>query len=87
MAPKLTIPRWQRMLIEIYRASTHNRYGSYLIRTIGGSRTHIREVLRRLERQGLVTLQRLHNRKIILLTERGKSIAGAVMELQVNFQV
>ncbi len=85
MAKKLSIPRWQRMLIEIHKASNHNRYGSYLIRTLGGSRTHIRQVLRKLERQGLVTLKRHHNRKVIVLTERGECIARAVMELQVSF--
>jgi Mn-dependent DtxR family transcriptional regulator len=86
MSKTLRIPRWQRMLIEIFKASTHNRYGSYLIRVLGGSRTHIRYLLSKLERQGLVLLMRLQNRKTISLTDRGEKIAKAVMELQMSFK-
>ena len=85
MVRKIRIPRWQHILLVIYKSPERERYGERLNRIVQGSRTHLRVVLQGLVREGLITMKVRKNKKPVILTEKGERMAIALMELRSEF--
>ena len=75
-------PRWHDVLLAIYRQKEDHRYSTRLNRYLKGSLTHLRIIVKRLERNGLIRILPQKNKKNIILTDKGERIAQAVMHIR-----
>ena len=78
--PKL--PRWNDVLLQIYKSRDTTRYGEKLNRLVKGSRTHLRRVLVMLERHGLIEIIPSKKIKRLLLTDKGRRVAALLLEVR-----
>ena len=87
MTCSLYLPRWNDVLVEIYGAANENRYCQKLNRGVKGSLTHLREVVRLLERYELIEIVPTKKIKQINLTEKGRRVCIHIINLksEVNF--
>lgn len=82
MTSSPTMPRWQEVLLGIYRSRKRHRYAERLHRLIKGSRTYIREVVRRLAAYDLIQIVPTKKIKKLKLTERGRKVIHSILEMQ-----
>lgn len=82
MIQELRFPRWNDILVEIYRSQDRGNYCQKLNRRIRGSLTHVRETVRILADEGMVEITSNEKAKKILLTERGRKVAESIMALR-----
>jgi len=82
MTCSLYLPRWNDVLVEIYSSANGNRYCQKLNRGVKGSLTHLREVVRLLEKYELIEIVPTKKIKQINLTEKGKRVCINIMNLK-----
>ena len=82
MTCSLYLPRWNDVLVEIYGSDNGNRYCQKLNRGVKGSLTHLREVVRLLEKYELIEIVPTKKIKQINLTEKGKRACINIMNLK-----
>ena len=75
-------PRWNEVLLQIYKSRDASRYGERLNRLVRGSRTHLRKVISMLERHQLIEIIPSKKIKRILLTDKGNRVAALLLELR-----
>ena len=86
MTCSLYLPRWNDVLVEIHNEVHGNRYCQKLIRRVKGSLTHLREVVRLLEKSELVKIVPTKKIKQINLTEKGRRACIHIMNLKSELQ-
>ena len=82
MTCSLYLPRWNDVLVEIFNEVNGNRYCQKLNRRVKGSLTHLRGVVRLLEKFGLVKIVPTKKIKQIILTEKGRRACINIMNLK-----
>ncbi len=82
MIQRLKLPRWNEILIEIYKNSSSNKYSQKLNRKIKGSLSHLRAIMKKLEKKNIIIRTPHKNQKNIELTEKGEKIAIAVLTIK-----
>ena len=78
----LTMPRWHDVLLEIYKSREQDRYCEKLNRAVKASRTHIREIVKLLAHHNLIKIEPTVKTKRLCLTEKGKRVAGSIIEIK-----
>ncbi len=58
----------------IYKGKPQHAYSQKLNRTIQGSLTHLRKVVRRLAAYDLIIIEKYKKRKLLCLTDKGKRV-------------
>jgi predicted transcriptional regulator len=84
MHQTIRLPRWSDILIEIYKSQENRRYCEKLNRRIRGSMTHLREVVRWLAQNGLVTITPTTKVKRLSLTEKGVKVAEYIISMKLE---
>ena len=82
MICSLKMPRWNDVLLAIYKSREDCRYCEKLNRTVRASRTHIREIVKVLARHRLIEI--IHTKKVkrLELTEKGRKIAAYILQIR-----
>lgn len=78
----LRLPKWNDVLLEIYRSPEKYRYCEKLNRSVKASLTHLREILHLLAVNNLIEILPSPKIKRIVLTEKGRRVALSVMEVR-----
>lgn len=78
----LTLPRWNEILIEIYKTQDRNNYCQKLNRKIRGSLTHLRDMVRLLAKHNFIEINSGNKIKRLILTEKGKIITSALLVIK-----
>ncbi len=78
----LRLPKWNDVLLEIYRSPEKYRYCEKLNRSVKASLTHLREILHLLAANNLIEFIPSSKIKRIALTEKGKLVALLVMDVR-----
>lgn len=84
MIHKLRLPRWNDVLLEIYKSQHRHSYCERLNRRVRTSRSHIQAIVKLLEQNGLVERESGKKLKRLTLTDRGKEIALAIQQLRLE---
>jgi predicted transcriptional regulator len=82
MKNHLRLPRWNDILLEIYKNQDRNNYCQRLNRNIRGSISHLREVVRLLAKSELINIERQKKIKRLILTEKGQKVTLAIMTIK-----
>ncbi|NQV14348.1 hypothetical protein HQ531_02735 [bacterium] len=82
MSCSLYLPRWFEVLIAIQRASDRLNYSQKLNRQVMGSLTHLRAIVKLLEKYHLIEIQPDNKIKRIELTDRGRQISINIQHIQ-----
>jgi len=82
MSCSLYLPKWHEVLAQLYKTPDKYRYSQKLNIGIRGSLTHLRHVVRLLEANKLVEIIPTKKIKRIHLTEKGKNVAKAILEIK-----
>ncbi|MCH9031190.1 MAG: hypothetical protein IIB00_02885 [candidate division Zixibacteria bacterium] len=85
MKRKLSIPRWQFVLLAIHQSPRSQRYCERLNRIVKGSRSYIRSIVDKLAKSDLVTILPSGRTKTIDLTDKGRRAAESVLKLRSEF--
>ena len=78
----LRLPRWNQVLVEIYRNKDKPSYSQKLNRRLKASLTQIREIVKQLHSHELIEIQKRHKIKHLVLTEKGRRIAASLQEVK-----
>ena len=78
--PKL--PRWNEVLLQIYKSRDSERYGERLNRLVRGSRTYLRRIIRMLEQYHLIEIIPTKKIKRLFLTDKGRKVAEHVQQIK-----
>ena len=78
----LKLPRWNDVLVEIFKNKEKNRYCDKLNKKIQGSRTHIREIVKLLARKRLIDIKPMKKIKLLRLTDKGKKITDSLIQIR-----
>lgn len=82
MGKRLRMPKWNHVLLEIHRSREHQRYCERLNRTVKCSMTHLRDVVKHLERHGLIEFKPASKVKHIEITDKGKRVIYCIMQMK-----
>jgi|APFre7841882654_1041346.scaffolds.fasta_scaffold91566_1 predicted transcriptional regulator len=82
MIHTLRLPRWNDVLLELYKSQQRQNYCEKLNRRVKTSRSHIQAIVKLLEKNGLITITPGKKLKKLSLTERGKDVATAIQQLR-----
>jgi len=82
MLSGLRVPRWNDVLLEIHKSQERYRYCEKIIRRIKGSKTQVREIVKQLEISKLIEIAPGKKVKKLSVTEKGRKIAIAIMEIK-----
>ena len=82
MIPLLRLPRWNDVLLEIYKSGERNPYCEKLNRSLKASLTHIRDIVKSLAEHSLVEVKPNHKIKRLALTKRGKRVAVWIFQIK-----
>jgi predicted transcriptional regulator len=84
MPHTIRLPKWSDILIEIYRSQENRRYCEKLNRRIRGSMTHLREVVKWLAQNQLITITPTTKVKQLALTEKGVKVAEYIINMKLE---
>ena len=87
MEPSPPVPRWQQVLLAIYKSSEEHRYCERLNRIIRGSRSYLGRTVKRLAEQGLITIHPMSKIKWLSLTDKGKRVLHSIIEMRTHLNV
>ncbi len=76
------MPRWSDVLVEIYKRAEFHRYCEKLNRGVKGSLSHLREIVKLLEKHDLIEIVPTRKIKRINLTERGKRVSISILNIK-----
>ena len=76
------MPRWNDVLVEIHRSQERNRYCEKLNRSVKGSRSHIREIVKLLARYNLIEIRAAKKIKKLALTEKGEKVTLSILQIK-----
>ena len=82
MAEDLRLPRWNDILIAIYKGQQRKPYAQKLNREIRGSLTYLREVVKALNEAQLIEIYHGKKTKHIVLTEKGRQVAEKLLAVR-----
>lgn len=82
MPEHLRLPRWNDVLIAIYKAQQRKPYCQRLNREIHGSLTHLREIVKTLAEQQLIEVYNGKKTKHIMLTEKGRQVTESLLNIK-----
>lgn len=77
----IRLPRWQAVLIAIYGSRERDRYAERLYRRLNTSRSHVREIVKKLAIQSLIEISSARKTKLLTLTKKGERMAVSLMNL------
>ena len=77
----LTLPKWNHLLVSLYKSQPHERYAERLNRRMRSSLTHLRELVRALESHRLIELYSEKKRKMLILTEKGRRVTNSTQSI------
>jgi predicted transcriptional regulator len=78
MRYRLHLPKWGDVLIAINKSQCHNRYSEKIIRSLQGSITHLRELIKALHYQDLIRIMPKKKIKYLEITDKGHRILNAL---------
>ena len=82
MCVAIYMPRWNDVLIELYKMPEHRRYCQRLFRAVNASANHVRTIVQELEAKGLVEIIPTKKIKRIHMTEKGTRVALSMIDIQ-----
>lgn len=78
----LTLPKWSDVLLGIYKTPESNRYCQKITVKVNSTINHIRAIVKVLEIEGLIEIKPTKKIKLIYLTEKGKEVAIALINIK-----
>lgn len=78
----LRLPRWNDVLLAIYKTRKENRYCERLNRNLKASRTHIRQIVKLLAQHNLIEIIETKKIKRLAITERGRKVIVAILQIR-----
>lgn len=78
----IRLPRWQAVIIAIFRSRERDRYAERLYRQINTSRSHVREIVKKLANECLIEISSARKMKLLTLTKKGERIAVSLLDLK-----
>ena len=78
----LTFPRWNEVLVAIYNNNGKTSYCQRINRRVKGSLTHLRNIVKLLEKKSLIEIQSMKKIKRLVLTEKGKRVTVALQQVK-----
>lgn len=82
MTGPLRLPRWNDVLLEIYKSQERDSYCEKLNRAVKGSRTHLREIVKSLAKSELVEILPDKKIKKLALTEKGRRVSLCIQQMK-----
>jgi len=82
----LKLPRWNEVLVKILRNRNKVCYCERLNRSIQGSRTYLREIIRILANNNLIEIRPTKKIKKLFLTDKGKRVAIHISNLRTELK-
>jgi len=82
MPKLLNFPRWNDILVEIKKNNEKNRYCERLNRKIKGSRSYIREVVKKLVKNNLIKIKPTRKIKWLELTDKGSRVTESIIQMR-----
>ena len=82
MSDKLTLPIWIEIIIEILKKNGRSTYCETLGRKGIGSLTHIRKLVKTMEKNGLIEIIQDSKINKISITDKGIRVATALMQIK-----
>lgn len=82
MILSLSMPRWSDVLVEISKRAEIHRYCEKLNKGVKGSLSHLREIVKLLEKYDLIEIAPTRKIKKIMLTERGKRVSISILNIK-----
>lgn len=79
MTRRLRIPRWNDILIEIYKNQHRFRYCEKLYKIVNCSKTHMRQIVKQLAKHKLITIVPIRKMKALILTKKGEKLIEPLM--------
>lgn len=82
MVELLYLPKWSKIITEIYKTPEHYRYCQKINRGVKASLNHLRTVIKLLETAQLIEIVPTKKIKRINLTEKGKRVAVYILNIE-----
>lgn len=82
MPEDLRLPKWNDILIAIYKSQQRKPYAQKLNREIRGSLTHLRGVIKSLADFQLIEIYNGKKTKHLMLTEKGRQVAEKLLSVR-----
>ncbi len=82
MAKLLSLPKWSDVLIGIYKTPECRRYCQKITRNIDSTANHIRAIVKFLEKAKLIQIIPTKKIKRIYLTDKGRDVALALLNIK-----
>ena len=82
MIMKLRLPRWNDVLVGIYKSPVRWRYSEKLNKIVKASRSHVQTIVKRLASSKLIQISPRGNTKQLILTGKGEKVSEAIMRLR-----
>lgn len=86
MTSDLRLPRWNDVLIAIYKNQDRENYCEKINRRVKGSLTHVREIVKQLDQAGLIETERETKINRLKLTSSGEKVANSIIEIRSNLR-
>ena len=82
MTEKLRLPRWNDVLVGIYKSPVRWRYSEKLNKIVKASRSHVHAIVKRLAFSKLIHISPRGNTKQLTLTGKGEKVSEAIIRLR-----
>ena len=82
MEKLIYLPKWSDVLIAIYKSPESKRYCQKIAHNVDSTNNHIRAIVKALEELKLVEIVPTKKIKQIYLTEKGKGVALALLNIK-----
>ena len=87
MISMIKLPRWGDVLLEISKTKERYRYCERIQKVVKCSRSHIREIVKTLEKSNLIEITPTTKIKRIELTEKGQKISIAIQTIKSELRI
>ena len=78
----LTLQTWQEITLVLYKLQDNQRYCQKVYREITTSSSHVRNILKCMEKEDFIRRESKGRIKYIVMTEKGKEIAKNILKLK-----
>lgn len=81
---RLDLHKWTQVLVVLYNVPDKDRYCERLIREVHVSMSHLRQIIKHLEKEKLIFRKDGNRTKYIELTREGESLAHKFLDIYTN---
>ncbi len=81
MTSSIYLPKWNEVLVALYRAPDYRRYCQKINHQVESSANHIREIVKQLTKKKLIEIFATKKIKRIFVTDKGKRVAISILDI------